>query len=178
MARQRSGPAAPGAPEWPPGAMRQFDRSLPMALLRAREAVMQKFSPALREQGLSPQQWRVIRALVEEDGLDASELSQRCFLLLPSLSRILQKLAQRGLIERRPDAGDARRSLISLAGKGRDLFETLAPVNEARYAHITERFGYGKLELLYELLDELVEKLDEGDEAGNGSAAAADAACR
>jgi CRISPR/Cas system CSM-associated protein Csm2 small subunit len=43
------------------------------------------------------------------------------------------------------------------------LFETLSPVNEARYAYITEKFGYGKLELLYELLEELVEKIDEDD---------------
>jgi homoprotocatechuate degradation regulator HpaR len=160
--------------------MRQFNRSLPMALLRAREAVMQKFSPALREQGLSPQQWRVIRALVEEEGLDASELAQRCFLLLPSLSRILQNLERRGLIERRPDAGDARRSLISLTAQGRALFDRLAPVNEARYAHITQRFGYGKLELLYELLDELVEKLEaaEVSEETAADAAASDPARR
>ena len=49
--------------------LRGFNRSLPMALLRAREAVMKKFIPSLRENGLSSQQWRVIRALNEEQGL-------------------------------------------------------------------------------------------------------------
>jgi len=147
--------------------MRQFDRSLPMALLRAREAVMKKFSPALKEHDLSPQQWRVIRALVEVDQLDASEIAERCALLMPSLSRILQNLHKRGLIDRRTSSDDQRRSMISVTPRGRALFETLSPVNEARYAHITEKFGYGKLELLYELLDELVEKIEEdGDEQG------------
>jgi len=143
--------------------MRQFDRSLPMALLKAREAVMKKFSPALKEHDLSPQQWRVIRVLVEEDALDASEIAQRCALLLPSLSRILQNLHKRRLVDRNPDAGDQRRSMISITPAGRALFETLSPVNEARYAYITEKFGYGKLELLYELLEELVEKINEDD---------------
>jgi homoprotocatechuate degradation regulator HpaR len=143
--------------------MRQFDRSLPMALLKAREAVMKKFSPALKEHGLSPQQWRVIRVLVEVDELDASEIAQRCALLLPSLSRILQNLHKRRLVDRNPDAEDQRRSMISITPAGRALFETLSPVNEARYAYITEKFGYGKLELLYELLEELVEKIDEDD---------------
>ena len=40
----------------------------------------------------------------------------------------------------------------------------MAPESEARYKHITEIFGYGKLELLYELLDELVDKLDHADQ--------------
>jgi homoprotocatechuate degradation regulator HpaR len=143
--------------------MRHFDRSLPMALLKAREAVMKKFSPALKEHDLSPQQWRVIRVLVEVDELDASEIAQRCALLLPSLSRILQNLHKRRLVDRNPDAEDQRRSMISITPAGRALFETLSPVNEARYAYITEKFGYGKLELLYELLEELVEKIDEDD---------------
>jgi homoprotocatechuate degradation regulator HpaR len=138
--------------------MRQFDRSLPMALLRAREAVMKKFSPALKEHDLSPQQWRVIRVLVEEDALDATEIAERCALLMPSLSRILQR---RGLVARTTAKNDQRRSIVSITARGRKLFDTLSPVNEARYAYITEKFGYGKLELLYELLHELVEKIDD-----------------
>lgn len=141
--------------------MRQFDRSLPMALLKAREAVMAKFSPSLKELDLSPQQWRVIRVLVEVDELDASKVAERCALLMPSLSRILQNLHKRELIHRSTAKDDQRRSMISITSKGRALFDTLSPISEARYAWITERFGYGKLELLYELLDELVEKLEE-----------------
>jgi homoprotocatechuate degradation regulator HpaR len=132
-----------------------------MALLRAREAVMKKFSPALKEHDLSPQQWRVIRVLVEEDHLDATEIAERCALLLPSLSRILQNLHKRGLVDRVTASNDQRRSLVSITAAGRKLFTTLSPINEARYAHITEKFGYGKLELLYELLHELVEKIEQ-----------------
>lgn len=140
--------------------MRRFDRSLPMALLKAREAVMKKFSPALKEHDLSPQQWRVIRVLMEEDELDATEIAERCALLMPSLSRILQNLHNRGLVDRKTSDHDQRRSMVSITLAGRALFETLSPINEARYAYITEKFGYGKLELLYELLDELIEKID------------------
>ncbi|MEZ5560594.1 MAG: homoprotocatechuate degradation operon regulator HpaR [Pseudomonadales bacterium] len=143
--------------------LRAFDRSLPMALLRAREVVMKKFIPSLREHGMSPQQWRVIRALNDEDGLDITELAERCFLLLPSLSRIIQNLEKRGLVRRAQSHSDNRRSVISLTADGRALFRKIAPKSVERYNYITERFGYGKLELLYELLEELVEKIeDEG----------------
>ena len=44
--------------------MRSFEKSLPMALLRAREAVMRGFRRQLREHGLNEQEWRIIRALM------------------------------------------------------------------------------------------------------------------
>lgn len=140
--------------------MREFERSLPMSLLKARESVMKKFIPHLREYDLSPQQWRVLRALYETDGMEMSVLSERCYLLMPSLSRIIQNLESRKLISRRTSEADQRRSIITLAPEGIRLVKIIAPKSEERYAHITEAFGYGKLELLYELLDELVEKLD------------------
>jgi len=141
--------------------MREFERSLPMSLLKAREVVMKKFIPHLREYDLSPQQWRVLRVLFEIDGLEMSVISERCYLLMPSLSRIIQNLEGRKLITRRISEKDHRRSIISLSDQGIKLVELIAPKSEERYAHITEAFGFGKLELLYELLDELVVKLDE-----------------
>ena len=146
--------------------LRGFSRSLPMALLRAREAVMKKFIPSLRENDLSSQQWRVIRALNEEQGLDITELGDRCFLLMPSLSRIIRNLEKRILVTRSHSEADNRRSVISLTEAGEKLFKKIAPASVERYNLITEKFGYGKLELLYELLDELIEKIDD-DQAVN-----------
>lgn len=143
--------------------MRSFDRSLPMQLLKAREAVMKNFVPHLRAHGLTPQQWRVLRALYGKQVLELSEVSRRCFLLMPSLSRIVQNLESRGLISRSTSAADQRRSMVELTGEGEALVEQMMPESEARYQRITEAFGYGKLELLSELLDELVEKLEEAE---------------
>jgi len=132
-----------------------------MTLMKARDAVMKEFTPHLREHGLSTQQWRVLRALEEEEALDATEIAGRCALLMPSLTRILQNLEGRDLVSRVPAKNDLRRTLVSITAEGRHLFEVIAPLQEARYDLITERFGYGKLELLYELLDELIAKVDE-----------------
>lgn len=145
--------------------MREFRRSLPMSLLRAREAVMRNFTPHLREHDLSPQQWRVLRALYDTANSDAPDiemttLAERCFLLMPSLSRIVQHLDKRGLVKRRTSEQDQRRSMISITEAGIELVDLMAPQSEARYQRITDAFGYGKLELLYELLDELTEKLN------------------
>lgn len=140
--------------------MRAFRRSLPMSLLRAREAVMKNFVPHLREHDLSPQQWRVLRALYDNGEMEMTALSELCYLLMPSLSRIVQYLEKRGLVRRRVSDKDLRCSLIVLTDSGAELVKIVAPQSEARYEHITEVFGYGKLELLYELLNELTEKLE------------------
>ena len=141
--------------------LRSFKRSLPMSLLRAREAVMKKFMPSLKKHDLSPQQWRVIRALVAQNGLEISVLAERCYLLMPSLSRIIQNLESRELIRREVVESDQRRSAIFLTKSGNKLFEKVAPMSAERYDHIAEKMGAEKLETLYELLEELVEKIDE-----------------
>jgi homoprotocatechuate degradation regulator HpaR len=144
--------------------LRDFDHSLPMALLRAREAVMSEFLPSLRRHELSPEQWRVIRALQQEDGLEVTEVSKRCYLLAPSLSRIAQNLQKRQLLERKNVPSDQRRSKLYLTKNGHKLYNLIAPESELKYASITEKFGYEKLTLLYELLDDLVSSLSKQED--------------
>jgi len=141
--------------------LREFGKSLPMSLLRAREAVMKKFIPHLKKHDLSPQQWRVIRFLEQEDGIEMSELAERCFLMMPSMSRISKNLEARGLIRRKIVASDHRRSELFLNDTGRRLYTKIAPKSAERYEHITQQFGEEKIELLYQLLDELVIALKE-----------------
>lgn len=143
--------------------LRTFDRSLPGRLLKAREVVMRNFMPSLRKHDLSPQQWRVLRALAEVEQLDASEISERCSILLPSLSRILTNLDGRKLITRKPCDKDQRRSLVSISARGRSLVRKIAPYSEERYDYITERFGEKNLARLYDLLGDLIECMEDDE---------------
>jgi homoprotocatechuate degradation regulator HpaR len=139
--------------------MREFSRSLPMQLLRAREAMMMRFRPSLLAHGLSEQQWRVIRALVEEDALEIGELGRRCCLKPASLSRLLPRLEEEGLVARRGHATDQRRVIVSIMAKGRDLFATIAPESEEIYREIAKALEPQRVALLYQLLDEVVARL-------------------
>ncbi|KRP99130.1 MULTISPECIES: homoprotocatechuate degradation operon regulator HpaR [Bradyrhizobium] len=144
--------------------MRDFSRSLPMSLLRAREAVMRQFRPSLREHGLTEQQWRILRALAAIEAVEVTELARTAFLLGPSLSRILRDLEARSLIERKTAKADQRRSMVSISKEGLKLMASVAPTSEAIYAEITRRFGARKLAELQEMLGELERSL-----AGLGS---------
>ena len=135
--------------------MRDFSRSLPMSLLRAREAVMRQFRPSLREHGLTEQQWRILRALAAIEAVEVTELARTAFLLGPSLSRILRDLEARNLIERETAKTDQRRSMVSISKEGVKLMASVAPTSEAIYAEITRRFGARKLAELQEMLGQL-----------------------
>jgi homoprotocatechuate degradation regulator HpaR len=151
--------------------MREFSRSLPMSLLRAREAVMRQFRPSLRQHGLTEQQWRILRALAAIETIEVTELARVAFLLGPSLSRILRDLEARRLIERKTPKADLRRGVVSISEKGLKLMEMVAPSSETIYAAITRRYGARKLAELQDMLAALEHSL-AGLEFAEGESAA------
>jgi homoprotocatechuate degradation regulator HpaR len=139
--------------------MRDFSKSLPMALLRAREAVMKQFRPSLRRHGLTEQQWRILRALSDVDAIEVTELARVACLLGPSLSRILRDLEARQLIDRKTAKADLRRGVVSISQRGLRLIELVAPTSEVIYAAITQRYGAQKLVELQDMLAALEHSL-------------------
>jgi len=132
--------------------MREFSASLPMLLLRSREAVMRQFRPLLRTHGLSEQHWRILRALSAVETIEVTELAHDAFLLGPSLSRMLRDLEARRLIARKVAKQDQRRFMVSITPKGLKLIETVAPFSEDIYAEIARRYGGAKLAALQDML--------------------------
>jgi homoprotocatechuate degradation regulator HpaR len=136
--------------------MRDVAHSLPMALLKAREAVMAGFRPDLDAHGLTEQQWRVLRVLAEHAGLTMGELAERAALLKPSLSRIVGRLEERGLVERAQEERDLRRARLTMTMAGRRLVREIAPRSEQRYRDIEAGYGGERLAELHRMLDDLV----------------------
>ena len=135
-------------------------RSLPIALLRAREAVMAGFRPVLARHGVTEQQWRVLRVLSEVgQPLDASNLASRASILPPSLTRILKVLSERNMVTVLRDRGDGRRIQVKISDGGLSLIRDVAPESREIYADLEQRYGEQKVALLLEMLDELTTKL-------------------
>ena len=145
--------------------LRGYEKSLPIALLRAREATMRRFKPHVDAHGLTIQQWRVIRALADSGPLDSKTLAARCVIMPPSLTRIFRALEARGLI-RAEAAEDARRHVVALTEEGRALHDRMAGASEAIYAGIEAAFGAEKMAALLALLVELREVAEAMPESG------------
>lgn len=142
--------------------LRGYEHALPIALLRAREATMRKFKPQVDALGLTMQQWRVIRALAENESLVANELAERCVILPSSITRILSSLIAKGYIRTVADP-DARRKAVSLTPKGMMIYHQMAMKSEAIYRVLEERFSRPNMEQLLQLLAQLRAAADSID---------------
>ncbi len=132
-------------------------RSLPIALLRARERVMGPIRAMLADVDITEQQWRVLRVLHEAGPLDPTRIADRACLLLPSLTRILQKLSEKELIDRSPDRDDRRKQVIRITAQGAALIEENLATSIAIMDDIRRHMGPEKYEALLDLLNELDE---------------------
>ena len=138
---------------------RDYSRSLPMALLRAREGVMNRFRPILRAHDLTEQQFRILRALTTADELRAVDVSKATLLSPPSLSRTIKGLEARKLISRRVEKGDQRAFMLKITKRGSDLVALIGEHSEAEYRDIEDRIGKKKMDQLHKLLAEVGEKI-------------------
>lgn len=75
--------------------------------------------------GISRAQWTVLVRLQRHEGLKQSELADVLDLQPISLTRLLDRLAENGLIERRPDPNDRRANRLYLTPAARPLLERL-----------------------------------------------------
>jgi len=132
-------------------------RNLPRLLLQARESVMAHTRPGLRLMGLSDQQWRVLRVLGEHGVVETGRVAREAFILGPSLTGVLTRMERDGLIQRRRDPEDQRRTVVEATEKGLKHVRRLSRTIEAHYTWMEETMGKEKLALLYTLLDELIE---------------------
>ncbi len=140
--------------------LRTTDRSLPIALLRAREKVMDRYRPLLQKHDLTEQQWRVIRVLDETPGLDMGALSAAANILAPSLSRMTKSLEERGLLAMRRTPGDGRRASLSLTVKGKALIKIIGPESAVISAEVEARVGPDRVRALLDDLHALIRDLD------------------
>jgi homoprotocatechuate degradation regulator HpaR len=135
-------------------------RNLPRLLLQAREAVMAHTRPSLREHGLSDQQWRVLRVLGEHadepGGIETGRVAREAYLLGPSLTGVLTRMARDGLIERQRCPQDARRTVVRATAAGLSKVQALSQNIEAHYVWMELHLGKAQLTALYELLDKVI----------------------
>jgi homoprotocatechuate degradation regulator HpaR len=134
-------------------------RNLPLMMLQAREHVIAHFRPLLNANGVTEQQWRIVRLLLETGPLEPRQIGERCNLSSPSLAGVLARMEQLGLVGRKRLPNDQRRVIVSLTARSRALAARLAPRIEAVYAHIEELLGADFADTFYRALDEVIAKL-------------------
>jgi homoprotocatechuate degradation regulator HpaR len=135
------------------------NRNLPLLLLQAREQVLARFRPLLNAHGITEQQWRIIRVLLETGPLESREIGSLCQISSPSLAGVLSRMEVMDLVVRKRLGSDQRRVRVSLRPRSRALASRMAPKINATYQQIEATIGRNACRHLYKILDELVETL-------------------
>jgi homoprotocatechuate degradation regulator HpaR len=140
-------------------------RNLPHLLLRARETLMAHFRPLLGEFGLTEQQWRILREVVEQGPLEPRQLCEACSISSPSIVGVLLRMEETGLITRERMAHDQRRVRVSLTPKSRKIAQQLIPRVEQRYQALEASLGMGAMQEVYDTLDALLARTPDSNHA-------------
>ncbi len=91
------------------------------------------FEKILAERGVEAfngPQGRILYVLFQEDGVPIKTVSEKCGLAITSLTTMLERMERSGLILRRQDAADKRKTLLFLTDKARDLENDYIAVSE------------------------------------------------
>ena len=130
-------------------------RNLPQLCLRAREEILRHFRPILTYYGLTEQQWRILRAVSEAGRLEPREICEICQILSPSLTGVLARMEEIGLVTRTRMTEDQRRLIVELTPKAETLVAEMQPLIVAQYRQIEKAFGSQLINDLYAVMDRL-----------------------
>lgn len=133
--------------------------NLPLLLLQSRERLIGRFRPALKRHGVTVQQYRVLRAVEAEGGLEPREICAVCHISSPSLTGVLARMEAMGYVERERMELDQRRQIVSLTLGGRALFRRLWPDIAEVYRQLEKDLGTQLTAELYRTLHLLLERV-------------------
>jgi len=118
---------------------RFVDDYLLYLLARASQEVSAQFHVRLKTHGLQVPQWRVLAGLSDGDGMTVGELAARALQRQPTMTKIIDRMAGLGLVERRPDSADRRKVRIFITPDGQRRVD--AALKDAK-AHEQEVLAY------------------------------------
>jgi len=121
--------------------------------------------------GMTRAQWAVLVRLDLSEGLNQSELAEMLDLQPITLTRLLDKLCDSGLIERRPDPGDRRAKRLFLTPAARPLLKQLAVLGEETMNSATEGLSHDDIERMVSELGTVKDNLRRLIQQRNANAA-------
>ncbi len=122
----------------------RLDDQAGFLLRRALQRHMALFSRAIPD--LTSMQFATLAKLAEAGALSQNALGRLTAMDAATIKGVVDRLGRRGLVQTESDRSDRRRTIVSLTGEGRTLFEaleergckvtaeTLAPLSESEQA--------------------------------------------
>ncbi|HEY0018743.1 MAG TPA: MarR family transcriptional regulator [Longimicrobium sp.] len=125
-------------------------------LQRTANALSQPLAELLRGHDLTPAQYNVLRILrgAGDDGLTASDIGGRMISRDPDITRLVDRLEKRGLVERRRCSQDRRVVWTRISEGGRALIDPLDTSMDEMHRAMLAHMPLERMRMLVELLEE------------------------
>lgn len=137
------------------------DRDLHYLLLLAHQRTTRRIAAQTRKEGLMPGQPKILEFLLEHDACNQKEIALGCALDKSTVTSLLGRMAEEGLITRLTSSDDRRQALVRLTEKGRGcavrVRDICAAVDELAWQGIAERDREAFLQVFRRLLANLEE---------------------
>jgi len=101
-----------------------------------------------RAHGMTRAQWAVLVRLERQEGMTQAEMAEQLELQPISLLRLIDRLCEQGLVERRPHPRDRRANRLYLTEKGRAMLGRMAPLGKQIAADVFRSVHEGEIEAL------------------------------
>src|SRR5437868_12625283 len=120
-----------------------------------------------KRRGTTRAQWIVLFRLRQQEGLSQVDLADTLELQPISLVRLLDRLVEQGLLERRPDPKDRRANRLFLTRAGRQLVDDLDSLRDAIASDVLREIPDAAVETSLETLKDIKERIKGfGERAG------------
>jgi DNA-binding MarR family transcriptional regulator len=155
----------------------ESERSIPFVMHEILNLVDGAAKKRARAYGLTIEGVRVLFRLMSRDSASVKELARLTGAEISTLSRLLDRMGDKGLIRRQRDADDARSVQVSLTAKGRKLALQNQPVFYKDYERIllagfggrdAQQFRYALVRMLRNLRAHDLTQLDPPQRAAAG----------
>lgn len=133
----------------------RFNGSVWCNLDVALRSVDQLFKQIIRPANLAVIEWYILRSLYEEDGQHASALARAVGRAATSFTPNLDKLQNKGFVERRPDPSDRRAVRIYLTPAGQQQRQAVLESSKELDALINDLFSQEEFEIFLSVLAKL-----------------------
>ena len=132
---------------------------LAYVLSQADRAVNQGLGEILLAEGVSVEQWRILRGLSDGRGHSMGDLARAALMAHPTLTKAVDRLVESALVYRRQSDGDRRRIAVYLSERGRHLVGRLDRRATDHHLEVAEAYGTERTQWLMRELERLVASL-------------------
>ena len=134
---------------------RFVDGYLGYLLGQANHALYKDFDGEVRAAGLSMIEWRVLATLHDGPPLTVSQLAQEVLSKQPTVTKLVQRMAEQGWVDLLADAMDQRRTLVTASAAGKRLVRPLLEKARAHEAQMLRAMPAAEQAALKKLLTKL-----------------------